>query len=120
METLGLHKRAEVSDTKDINNRFMVTCRDCETTAHAYKLEEARFNLSMVSCSPNCQNCKKLRHSYDRAPAVPIGGSCNDKLHVCPNDGNRWWQGNDYFHLWQQVTNDKEWEHLRKQEGFRR
>ena len=55
----------------------------------------------------DCANCESLEKSTDRHPAVPLGGSCTDVLHICPNDGQRWWQMNTFFHLWQRVDSDK-------------
>jgi hypothetical protein len=59
-----------------------------------------------------CANCEALEHSFDQKPAVPRGGSCNDILHECPLDGQRWWQFNTHFHLWRKVRDDREWECL--------
>jgi hypothetical protein len=115
MKAIGEHKRTEAAG-KDINGREMVICYDCEASAHARDIPTAESQLSQVKCVTNCQNCKNLRSSHTKKPAVPIGGDCNTMLHVCPNDGNRWWQSNDYFHLWQQVTDPKEWEILLRQE----
>lgn len=113
METAGEHTKVERLEQKDINGRLMVVCRSCDTFAHAHTHKEAVDDLSTTSCAPNCANCKSLSNSNDRAPAVPLRGSCNDVLHVCPNDGNRWWQMNTHFHLWQRVTSDREWQSLR-------
>ncbi len=95
----------------------MVRCLDCGTYAHAIDISTAEIHLAMTACAPNCTNCNSLRHSYDRKPAVPEGGNCNDILHECPHDGNRWWQSNDHFHLWQQVTDLREWEGLLREYG---
>lgn len=62
-----------------------------------------------------CSNCDALDHSFDQRPAVPLGGSCTDILHVCPVCGKRWWQFNTHFHLWKNVADDREWEALREQ-----
>lgn len=117
METVGQHLHVEKIG-KDVNHRIMLICRDCKTCAHAFDEEEARRDLAAVKCVPDCENCKALRHSYDRKPAVPKGGSCNDITHTCPNDGNHWWQSNPYFHLWQQVTNDGEWRSVLRTASF--
>lgn len=109
MEALGLHMHTETLSMKDINGLTMVKCVDCDACAHAINEEKAKEDLAKTACSPDCENCKKLRHSYDRNPAVPQGGSCNDVYHICPNDGNRWWQFNAHFHLWEQVTDRREW-----------
>ncbi len=114
MKSIGPHLITQPLDRKDVNGRFMVTCKVCGTTAHAYKLEEAEADLSIIVCNPNCPNCKNLRNSCSTRPAVPMGGDCNTVLHQCPRDGNRWWQGNTYFHLWQQVTSEREWESLNR------
>jgi hypothetical protein len=84
------------------------------TFAHAFDKDQAVKDLSHTSCAPNCENCNSFRNSYDKKPAVPINGSCNDILHICPIDRNRWWQYNTYYHLWKQVTSDQEWENLYK------
>lgn len=117
MKAIGSHHRTELSDSKDVNGRYMVTCRDCETCAHAYQVEDAEADLASAPCVSNCDNCNKLRRSYDDAPAVPLGGTCNTVLHICPNDGRRWWQSNTHFHLWQQVTDDREWDGLHRQQS---
>lgn len=117
MKSIGEHQRTEVAAEKDINGRFMVGCLDCGIYAHASDIPIAETHLAITACAPNCANCKSLRDSYNRKPAVPKGGSCNDILHVCPNDGIKWWQSNDYFHLWQEVTDPKEWESLCRQYG---
>ncbi|OGF63738.1 hypothetical protein A2Z53_02155 [Candidatus Giovannonibacteria bacterium RIFCSPHIGHO2_02_42_15] len=115
MKEIGAHKRAEILDDKDINGRYMAMCRDCETCAHAYELTEAETNLSLTPCIIDCANCNKIRHSHDGSPAVPLGGSCNTLLHICPNDGRKWWQMNTHFHLWQHVTSEREWQALRRE-----
>jgi len=114
MTRVGPHKQVGTVNQRDINGRVMVGCRECGTYAHAPTEEEATQDLSRTSCSPACENCKSLRYSYDGKPAVPIRGSCNDILHTCPNDSNRWWQTNTHFHLWQQVTSEREWESLNR------
>lgn len=111
---IGTHGQVEILDRKDVNGRFMVKCNVCKTYAHAYSEEQAVEDLRGCSCSPNCLNCENLRKSGVTSPAVPVGGACNDKVHVCPNDGNRWWQANGHFHSWQQVTNDQEWETIKR------
>lgn len=115
---LGDHKRAEVVDCEDCNGRVMVKCNDCGTYAHAFSEREAIEDLSKCKCVRYCSNCKNLRNSNERKPAIPVGGTCNDILHVCPNDGNRWWQANNHFHHWQQVTSDREWESLKNQKPY--
>lgn len=115
MEFFGSHRHAEHLPGKDVNGRYMVICRDCGACAHHYDKDQAARNLRNWNCSADCTNCKSLMYSHDRSPAVPVGGSCNDKLHRCPNDGNRWWQTNTHFHLWQAVTDNKEWEILQQE-----
>jgi len=114
MEAIGQHKHTEISERKDINGLSMVSCRDCGACAHAIDVLTAKHDLAMTLCAPDCENCNNLRHSYDRNPAVPLDGTCNTILHVCPNDGNRWWQSNGHFHLWKQVTSPGEWDTLKK------
>ena len=116
MKEIGPHKQAEALDRKDINGRYMVMCRDCETYAHAFKIAEAETNLSLTPCIKDCQNCNQLRHSSSINPAVPLGGTCNTLLHRCPKDGRMWWQTNIYFHLWQQVTSYAEWVALKQEQ----
>lgn len=113
MEIAGTHQNVERLDQRDINGLAMVTCRDCGTFAHAHDHDAAVKDLGRTECSANCVNCNNLRRSGSHRPAVPIRGDCNTLLHVCPNDGNRWWQTNGHFHQWKQVTNDREWESLR-------
>lgn len=60
-----------------------------------------------------CENCDRLDHSCDTKPAVPDGGTCNDILYVCPC-GQRWWQYNTHFHLWQRANTDRQWEGLKE------
>jgi len=119
MATIGGHTKAEVLEEKDINGLHMVTCRACEACAHAVTVEEAKADLSRTACTTDCENCKALEHSTDTKPAVPLGGTCNDILHICPNDNTRWWQTNTHFHMWQRVTNEREWRSL-KNEALRR
>jgi hypothetical protein len=111
----GPHEKVEIIDEKDVNGRFMVKCNICRTFAHAYEKDQAIKDLEKCSCSPNCCNCANLRHSSSKGPAVPVNGNSYDRLHVCPYDGNRWWQANSHFHLWQQVTSDEEWRILNKE-----
>lgn len=109
------HSDVTVLEGKDINGRFMVKCNICGTYAHHWDRDKAINNLGGCACNPDCQNCKALRNSGDTKPAVPENGSCNDILHTCPYDKNRWWQANRYFHHWQQVTDREEWESLKRQ-----
>jgi len=102
---IGPHRQVRDSGP-DIHGRSMIFCGVCHVCAHS---EE---DLEKTACNPTCRNCEALRHSYDGKPAVPIGGSSNSKTHICPNDGNRWWQTNNHLHLWQQVTNDREWQSI--------
>lgn len=112
METIGSHRNTEVYAQKDVNQRFMVNCRDCGTCAHAYELLEAKADLAKTPCISYCENCNNLRDSSDRKPGVPLGGNCNTVLHVCPHDGRKWWQSNTHYHMWQQVTSEREWNSL--------
>jgi hypothetical protein len=100
-------EHTQVTDNgPDINGFAMVVCGVCHTRA------DCEEDLARVRCNAHCQNCKNLRRSNDEKPAVPAGGSSIHVLHVCPYDGNRWWQSNTHFHLWQQVTRDSEWDSL--------
>jgi hypothetical protein len=117
MKPLGKHRNTEVLTTKDCNGRHMVRCLDCGIYAHATEIPTAESHLIMTACAPECKNCNNLRRSYDGRPAVPIRGSCNTILHVCPYDGNKWWQANDHFHLWQRVTDPEEWEILLREKN---
>jgi hypothetical protein len=99
---------------RDINGRTMVRCDRCETIAHAVDEATARADLVKTSCAPYCLNCRNLRESHNGRPTRPEGGSVNQRLHVCSRDNNRWWQSNDHFHLWQQVTSDEEWRVLQQ------
>jgi hypothetical protein len=115
MKATGSHQRTEELG-RDVNGLQMVLCRDCNTCAHARSIDEARSDLQRAPCIADCGNCNALRESYDERPAVPKGGNCNTRLHVCPTDGRRWWQMNTHFHLWQQVTSDRDWEILNQPE----
>ena len=110
----GSHTQVE-NIGMDINSLTMVSCRVCEACAHAFSQEEALQDLSQTVCFPGCENCNNLRHSCDSKPAVPKGGRCNDRLHICPFEGNIWWQFNTHFHLWKQVTSGAEWKALQSQ-----
>jgi hypothetical protein len=116
MKAIGQHKRTKHSG-EDINRLQMVRCLDCEADSHAIDIPTAEKNLAEVKCAPDCENCKSLRHSYSKKPAVPIDGDCNTILHTCPNDGNRWWQTNGHFHLWKQVTDQEMWKILLRREA---
>ncbi len=67
-----------------------------------------------MSDENKCSNCEALSKSNSTKPAVPMNGTCNDILHECPLDGQKWWQMNTHFHLWQKVKDDKQWEALRE------
>ena len=104
---IGPHAEVEDLGRADVNGRPMFMCNVC----HTFTRDFTHFAGFSVPCIPEggCKNCDALSHSHAGAPAVPLGGNCNTILHECPNDGRRWWQFNDYFHLWQQVTNPREW-----------
>ncbi len=119
MVEVGPHEQAELLDQKDVNGRFMVVCRRCGTHAHSFDKDQAAKDLAKTACDPFCYNCNSLRNSSGTQPAVPINGTCNDRLHVCPFEGNRWWQVNGYFHHWQQVTENREWEILTRNSSSR-
>ena len=110
--TVGEHRLVELFDSKDVNGRFMVKCNTCETVAHAYSEDQAIMDLNNCRCNPHCRNCNNLRRSGTKRPAAPIDGEYTDRLHICPKDGNRWWQSNGRFHHWQQITSAQEWESL--------
>lgn len=63
----------------------------------------------------SCQFCEDFKRSCDTRPAVPENGSVHDLAYLCLHCGRRWWQFNDYFHLWKHVTNRAEWEFIRRQ-----
>src|SRR3989344_5885661 len=110
---IGPHPQVLDLERDDVNGLGMFECRECNT----YTRDKDHF--AVVSCAPNCANCKALRESHDKKPAAPLNGSCNSILYTCPNDGNRWWQSNTYYHLWQQVTDPEEWKILVR-EGYGR
>lgn len=112
METAGAHRRVERLSQK-VHGRFMVMCWTCRASAQARSHDEAVQQLSKTRCAVGCENCDSLRDSNERRPAVPANGSCNDVLHTCPTDGNRWFQFNTHFHLWKQITSDREWSDLK-------
>jgi hypothetical protein len=101
MTQAGEHKRV-INNGPDINRLIMVHCVDCESTTRDVTEEKAMERMAVDRCVPNCENCKRLRRSYDRVPATPEGGNCNDSYHVCPNCGKRWHQFNKHYHLWGQ------------------
>ena len=109
MKLLGqidAHPQVEDLESSDINGLPMFRCGRCDTYTRN------RDHFVGLACVPNCSNCKALRESHDRKPAASLNGSCNSILYTCPNDGNRWWQSNTYYHLWQQVTDPEEWKIL--------
>ena len=109
MVNIRPHRKMEVLRLKDAKGRTMVMCWTCHVCAGAEDEETAKADLAKTSCAPDCANCLQLRESCATTPAVPLGGHDYDLTHVCPNDGNRWWQSNDHLHTWQQVTSDEEW-----------
>ena len=66
-----------------------------------------------------CDCSQIFGHSYSRKPAQPPGGDCFDLSYVCPDCNRRWWQYNDYYHLWKHVTNPQEWDAIRRQQIFK-
>jgi len=90
-------------ETRDINGLPMFQCQVCETFTRAPE------HFHNAACVLNCRNCNSLRGSTQEQPALPAGGDPYILLHTCPDDGNRWWQFNDHFHLWKQVTDPDEW-----------
>jgi hypothetical protein len=72
-------------------------------------------SLPWATVFGECSRCGHLEHSYDRNPGVPFNGTVNDLIHLCLLCGRRWWQFNDYFHLWKHVTSEAEWDGLRRQ-----
>jgi hypothetical protein len=102
MPQAGEHKNV-INQGRDINGLTMVHCFDCKSTTRDADEERAMRKMAVDRCVPNCENCRRLRGSYDGAPAVPEGGSCNDSFHTCPRCGKRWWQFNTHFHLWGQA-----------------
>ncbi len=54
-----------------------------------------------------CPTCKGAEHSHDGNPFTPPTGSVQDTLFVCPECGQRWWQYNNYYHLWKAVDEEE-------------
>ena len=52
-----------------------------------------------------CSRCRDAEHSYSEKPFRPPGGSVHDRTFTC-SCGQRWWQYNDYYHLWSTVNDD--------------
>ena len=104
--TVGTHVGVRKTEGGTRNTRPTFHCLDCGAIGHSE--EEMLFMI----CSSECKNCQSLRGSHSKAPAVPLDGDCNTLLHTCPNDGNKWWQSNDFFHLWQRVRSQREWDGL--------
>lgn len=80
------------------------------------RMELPPEDIAWLVAPPACSYCQSFEHSYDEKPAVPIGGSCHDFSYVCRHCGRRWWQFNDYYHLWKHVTNHAEWDSIRRQQ----
>lgn len=59
--------------------------------------------MGSSSLDVQCLSCERARSSYSGKPFVPPGGSCNDLFWTC-HCGQMWFQGNNYYHLWQPVT----------------
>ncbi len=110
---IGEHQHTS-GGSRDVNGFTMVMCYDCGVAAHEIDQPTAEANLARAKCSKDCENCNNLRESNERAPTVPEGGRCNDLLHTCPRCGNRWSQSNTHFHMWDSVTNDQQWELLKR------
>lgn len=55
-----------------------------------------------------CVDCNRYEHG-DSAPRT------DELAYVCPNCGRRWWQFNDFYHLWKHVTDKDEWAEIRRQ-----
>lgn len=62
-----------------------------------------------------CRFCEGFKSSYDEKPVLPEGGSVHDLAYLCLHCGRRWWQFNDYYHLWKHVTDPREWDSIRRQ-----
>ncbi|MBL7045343.1 MAG: hypothetical protein ISR98_01975 [Parcubacteria group bacterium] len=74
--------------------------------------EKVSEDLDKDSSNSICLNCQNLSASNSKIPATPEGGDRNDKLHICPNDKNKWEQFNIKRHLWRQITSNRDWEIL--------
>jgi hypothetical protein len=57
----------------------------------------------------SCSDCERFGHS-DSAPRT------DDLAYICPYCHRRWWQFNDYYHLWKHVTSREEWDEIRRQQ----
>jgi hypothetical protein len=66
-----------------------------------------------------CKFCEGFKHSFEEKPAVPENGSVHDLAYLCLHCGRRWWQFNDYYHLWKEVTDSCEWDSIRRQWIFK-
>jgi hypothetical protein len=54
----------------------------------------------------SCSICSPAENSYNGKPFCPPTGSVNDRTFTC-SCGQRWWQYNDYYHLWSMVDDDE-------------
>ncbi len=103
---IGAHLDVRDLQQRDVNQRPMFECFVCKT------FTRNKDHFQDIACSPNCKNCEALRRSNKEKPAWPEGETSRTLLYTCPHEGNRWWQSNDHYHLWQQVTDPEEWQTL--------
>jgi len=115
MKAIGGHERTE-SETINNGSRVAVTCLDCGSCSVEETLSAAEEFLAQAKCVPDCQNCQNLRYSHRDRPAVPINGTRDMTLYVCPNEGNKWHQYNKSEASWQQIMNPAQWSTLVGQE----
>jgi hypothetical protein len=88
----------------------------CEEPRMQLPPEEIPWDIAVEEC-PKCEN---FEHSNDRSPAVPPNGDVGDLTHICPHCHRRWWQFNDYYHLWKNVTDPDEWDAIRREDILKR
>jgi len=53
----------------------------------------------------SCKICIPAEHSHSKKPFDPPRGTIFDETFTCVC-GQRWWQYNDYYHLWSMVNDE--------------
>jgi hypothetical protein len=62
----------------------------------------------------SCENCEEnVGYSYLGKPFIVPGRGVDAKTYIC-GCGQRWWQYNDYYHLWGKVDDDATWANVQK------